>query len=321
MIRRPISWRWCGAVLVALAMAAGPLMPRQAIAQTEFRPVAVVNDSAITGFDLAQRARLMVALGLLPADSEDLEAVALDQLVLDRLKLQAGRVIGLKPTPGMIKTGISELAQRAKISVAEFTALMSNQGVTAMALEDLVGTEGVWRQVIRARFANRVQPGEAEIEAELALLQQHGSSEYRILEIGLPLVADGRTEAQTRALADRLVTELNDGGDFAKAVAKYSKATSAGRDGDVGWVSTTRMPPELARAVAALSVGSVSAPLSVPGGLSLLKLVEKRSTGAIDTSDPRLRERIRKRLIIRKSARLAEGLLQELRRDALIETR
>jgi len=321
MIPGPVSRRWCGVLLIAIAVAIGAMAPQQAVAQTEFRPVAVVNDSAITGFDLTQRARLMVALGLAAADAEDLRPTALDQLVLDRLKLQAGRVIGLKPSPEMIATGIAELASRGDISVAEFKALMSNQGVTTMALEDLAGAEGVWRQVIRARFANLVQPGEAEIEAELALVQKYGSAEYRMLEIGLPLVDDGRNETQTRALAERLATELNGGGDFAKAVAKYSRATSAQRGGDVGWVSTARMPPELARAVAALGIGAVSRPLDVPGGLSILKVVEKRSTGAAGASDPQLREQIRRRLIIRKSARLAEGLLQEMRRDALIEIR
>ena len=45
------------------------------------------------------------------------------------------------------------------------------------------------------------------------------------------------------------------------------------------------------------------------------------STGASQAVDPQLRERIRNRLINVQSARLADGLLQEMRRDALIEVR
>ena len=59
----------------------------------------------------------------------------------------------------------------------------------------------------------------------------------------------------------------------------------------------------------------------MPGGLSLLQLVEKRETGQNLAANPELRERVRGQLIQRKSTRLAEGLLQEMRRDALIEVR
>ena len=59
--------------------------------------------------------------------------------------------------------------------------------------------------------------------------------------------------------------------------------------------------------------------LAVPGGISILKLVDRRERNIGDLNDPQLRERIRTQLVLRKSARLAEGYLQELRRDALIE--
>jgi parvulin-like peptidyl-prolyl isomerase len=70
-----------------------------------------------------------------------------------------------------------------------------------------------------------------------------------------------------------------------------------------------------------MEIGEVSRPLDVAGGFSLIQLVEKRATGASQTVDPQLRERIRNRLINVQSARLADGLLQEMRRDALIEVR
>ncbi len=290
-------------------------------AQTLFRPVAIVNDSAITGFDLAQRAQILVALGLTTADADSLRATALDQLVTDRLKLEAGRVIGLSPTPDMIQAGIEALAQNQDISANEFRAILNAQGVSNLAIEDYAGAEMIWGQVIRARFLNRVQPGEAEIDAELGLLSDRAAFEYRIKEIGLPLESDGRTGAETRALAEQLYNALNQGGSFDQAVSRFSRAPSAGRGGDVGWVSTQRMPSEMLRALSELTVGQVTRPLSVPGGFSLLQLVEKRETGVDAGATPQIREQIRNRLIQQKSNRLAEGLLQEMRRDALIEVR
>jgi peptidyl-prolyl cis-trans isomerase SurA len=106
-------------------------------------------------------------------------------------------------------------------------------------------------------------------------------------------------------------------------VRTYSRAPSAARGGEVGWVSTAQMPPDLAETLRDMSPGQVSRPFPVAGGISILKLMEKRvdNAGTIDASDPELRDRVRNRLSTQRTARFAEGLLQELRRDALIELR
>ncbi len=307
-----------GALVAAVTIAASA---QTSMAQTLFRPVAVVNDSAITGFDLAQRAQILVALGFTSASADSLRSAALDQLVEDRLKLQAGKRIGIKPSDEMIETGVDEFARRGSITANEFRALMNQQGVTDQAVEDMVVAEVIWAQVVRARFGNRVEPGEAEIDAELGLVQSRTGFRYRISEIGLPLGGDGRSDEETRALAAQLSQELNNGGDFTAAVSQYSKAPSAARGGQVGWISTERMPPDLIRALSTLEVGQVSEPLTVAGGLSILKLEEKSATGNSPQVSPELRNQIRNRLAAQQSNRLAEGLLQEMRRDALIEIR
>ncbi|MEE8453678.1 MAG: peptidylprolyl isomerase, partial [Limibaculum sp.] len=300
-------------MLGAIGLAVALLSAAPAPAQTMFRPVAVVNDSAITGFDLAQRAQILIALGFPTASPDALRAESLEQLIEDRLKLQEGVRLGLSAQADSIDAGIEEFADRSGLSADEFRTAMSTQGVTELALNDMVSAEMVWRQVVRGRFARRVEPGEAEIDAEIALLQQRAGVSYRISEIGLPTGDAGRSAAETRALAEELYASLSQGGDFAAAVRTYSRAPSAARGGEVGWVSSAQMPPDLAETLSELSPGQVGRPLSVAGGVSILKLIEKRvdAAGTIDASDPELRDRVRNRLSSQRTARLAEGLLQE----------
>jgi peptidyl-prolyl cis-trans isomerase SurA len=304
--------------LIALA-AIGLVFAGAATAQTPFRPVAVVNDSAITGFDLAQRVLILSLLGYPSDNPEQLQIEALDQLVEDKLKLEAAEQIGIAATPQMITAGIEEYARRAGVPPDEFRASMDARGVTTQALDDMIGAQIVWLNVLRTRYGDQVQPGEDEIDAELAL-GTPGSTEYRVLEIGLPLAEGGR-EAETRALAEELSRSLNEGGDFGAAVARYSQAPSAARGGEVGWLPIDRMPPELRQALVQLEPGEVSPPVELPGGLSILKLVDKRQTGGAPGAELRSREAIRDALINQRSDRLSEGLLQEMRRDALIEVR
>jgi peptidyl-prolyl cis-trans isomerase SurA len=310
-------------MLGAIGLAAVLLSAASAPAQTMFRPVAVVNDSAITGFDLAQRAQILIVLGFPAASPDALRAESLQRLIEDRLKLQEGARLGLKVEDDTIDAGIAEFADRSGLSADEFRTAMSTQGVTDLALNDMVSAEMVWRQVVRGRFSRRVEPGEAEIDAEIALVQQRAGVTYRIAEIGLPASDAGRSVDETRELAETLYASLNQGGDFAAAVRTYSRAPSAARGGEVGWVSTAQMPPDLAETLRDMSPGQVSRPFPVAGGISILKLMEKRvdNAGTIDASNPALRDRVRNRLSTQRTARLAEGLLQELRRDALIELR
>jgi peptidyl-prolyl cis-trans isomerase SurA len=310
-------------MLGAIGLVAALLFTVTAPAQTMFRPVAIVNDSAITGFDLAQRAQILVALGFPTASPDALRAESLERLIEDRLKLQEGVRLGLTAGADSIDAGIEEFASRSGLSADAFRTAMSTQGVTRLALNDMVSAEVVWRQVVLSRFARRVEPGEAEIDAEIALVKQRAGVSYRIAEIGLPTDDAGRSAAETRALAQKLYASLSQGGDFAAAVRTYSRSPSAARGGEVGWVTTVQMPPDLAELLSRLSPGQVGEPFPVAGGISILKMLEKRIDAAntIDASNPELRDRVRNRLSGQRAARLAEGLLQELRRDALIELR
>lgn len=290
---------------------------------TPFQPVAVVNGSAITGFDLAQRAQIMSLLGF-PADNKDaLRKAALDRLIEDRLKMQEAKRLDIKTDPEQIQAGIEELARNVGAKPDEMLAVLSTEGVSQEALKDMITADVVWRQVVRTRFSRRIEPGEAEIDAEIARVQDRAGQTFHIAEIGLPLEEDGRSAAETRALAEQLSERLSRGGDFGEAVRRYSRAPSASKDGDIGWVTTAALPPRIADELRRLEPGDVSKPVEVSGGLSILKVLERRDSAAdnIDTSDPDLRERVRNRLVNQQGARLAEGLLQELRRDALIEMR
>lgn len=307
------------ACLAALAPAAGVAQ------QTPFQPVATVNDSAITAFDLEQRVRILSVLGAPAEDPERLRRIALDRLIQDRLRLQAGARAGITPTDEIVEAGLSEFAGRAGVTPETLLAELQGQGVTRQALEDLLAAQVIWREVVRQRFRQQVEPGEAEIDVEIARAAegQGQGVAYRLREIGLPLAEGDRTPAETRALADRLFRELSAGGDFVNAVDRYSRAASRGRGGDVGWVRASELPPELVETLAALEIGEVARPMPVGEGLTIVQLMDRRAAGGgdLDAGDPDLREQVRRSIMSDRLQRLAEGYLQELRRDALIEIR
>lgn len=311
-------------LLALLLLAASPLAAQTAPpGGTPFRPVAVVNDTVITGFDLDQRVRLLRLLGFPAASAEALQQAALTELVDDRLKLIAGERLGLAPNASAIEEGYGTVAESLEVSVPELRTLLANQGISKQAMDDFVAAGLVWRSVIQTRFMSRVEPGEAEIDGEIALLAGNQSADFRLQEIGLPSTADGRTPEQTMALAEQLRQEATGDEAFTEAAERFSRAASAQQGGNVGWVSGDNLPPEIREVLSALAPGEISPPIQVQGGVTLFRLIDRRERGTreVDTSDPAIRQRVRDKIVRDQSARLADGFLQELKRDAIIEIR
>ena len=312
-----------GLIIGILGVIAFVLFAQHSNAQTPFQPVAVVNDSAITGFDLEQRMRLLRFLGDKSTDMKALRSRALEALVNDRLRLQYGKRSGITINDAAMARGIEIFAKSTNTAPEKLFDELAKQGIAKSSLEDMLAAQIVWSEVVRSRFQQRVNPGEAEIDAEVALIEARQGKEYRLREIGLSAINSNRTEQETAQLAELLSRDLNEGASFSEAVAKYSASPSRSRGGDIGWLSSDKIPPELLVRLSQLQPGQVTAPIRIQNGFSILQLVDVRTSSKITSrlNDPKIREQIRQRLIDQRSARLAEGLLQELRRDAIIMVR
>ncbi len=256
------------ALLLALGLAAG------AAAQSAVAPVVVVNDAAVTNYDVEQRARLLVVNGA--AQDARLGEIALDQLIDDRLKRAASGRAAVDP--GALDAAVADYAAARGMSGAQLDAALARAGVARAALEAALSADLLWRDAVRARFGARAEPSEAEIDQEFALGAGGRVREYRLGEIGLPTAARG--EAATLALAERLLRELNAGGDFAAAARANSASPSATRGGEIGWTLESALPPALAEALADAPDGAVIGPVPIGGGVALLKLHERRVTEA-----------------------------------------
>jgi peptidyl-prolyl cis-trans isomerase SurA len=77
---------------------------------------------------------------------------------------------------------------------------------------------------------------------------------------------------------------LRQGGSFQAYARQFSEASTAGQGGDLGWVRSAQLPDPLAAAVQEITVGQVAGPVEIPGGYSLIYLLDKRQ---VLTADPR----------------------------------
>ncbi len=88
---------------------------------------------------------------------------------------------------------------------------------------------------------------------------------------------DGETAAERQARIEAARAELDAGADFAEVAGKYSDDFgSATAGGDLGFSAGDAFPPEMEEAIAALDVGTVSAPVTTDAGTHLILVTERR---------------------------------------------
>jgi peptidyl-prolyl cis-trans isomerase SurA len=222
--------------------------------------------------------------------------------------------------------------QRARegTSFAELTASFSD------APDALQGGDLGWRPMDRlpqlyAETAARMQPGDV---SELL----RSSAGFHILKLvakrggsGGPVsiqqtharhilirVNEVVSETEARRKMESLRERLVNGGDFAELARLYSQDGSAGKGGDLGWISPGDTVPEFERAMGALKDNEVSPVVQTQFGMHLIQVLERRSR---DVSEDRKRAVARQALRERKLEEAYQDWLRQIRDRAYVENR
>ncbi|MEO9655856.1 peptidylprolyl isomerase [Marinomonas sp.] len=126
-----------------------------------------------------------------------------------------------------------------------------------------------------------------------------------------------RNDTQTKALADKLYTDLKEGADFAALAKEYSEDQgSTLQGGDLGWVTPGTMIPTFENVMNETAIGSVSQPFKTQFGWHILEVEGRRDE---DVSDQVKRANARQALTAQKQDIVLSNWLEELRADAFID--
>lgn len=242
-------------------------------AQNLFSPVARVNETVITEFEVQQRARF---LGLLNSPGATREA-ALEALIDDRLRFQGAQTVGLQITDEGLQSGLAEFAGRANLSVEEFVTALEQAGVARETFRDFVAIQLTWRDLIRARYGNRVQVSEEDVDRAIGAAGQTSGIRVLLSEIIIP--APPQRRAQVLAQAET-ISQVTTEAEFASYARRFSATASRGSGGRLDWSPLNNLPPVLRPLVLGLAPGEVTQPLPIPNAVALFQLRAIEETDA-----------------------------------------
>lgn len=245
-----------------------------------FDLVAIVDDKAITDYDVVMRARLLASQsGLDPRSSitiENLRDEALDQLINDAVRLSLAEENEIDIPFEAVEERLLAIAEGNDFrSIDEFGRSLQRSGVQLQALRNLFTTQAAWQGVEQSLFASSIVIEDSAVDAEFARIQAAtGAREFRVYEIVIPGSGDA-----ARARANSVYNRAAGGQNFPLLAAQVSGVPSAARDGDLGWRLRSDLGSRARAALDAVELGAVTPPFPSDRGYTLLWKAGERVAG------------------------------------------
>jgi peptidyl-prolyl cis-trans isomerase SurA len=250
------------------------------------KATAIVNGEVITQTDIDQRLALLSIANNTPIPTNELDRLrqqVLSNLIDETLQIQAARNEEIEITDADVDKTVERVATNAKQTPDQMAAYLKARGSSIRSIRRQITGEIAWRRLQSKKIESTVSVGDEEVQAVIDKMNaSKGAEEFRVGEIFIS--ANSTNEEQALANADRVFAALQQGGSFVGYARQFSEASTAAVGGDLGWVRPEQLPDVLAQAIRQMRPGTVSRPIKVQGGYSIVAVQDIRK---ILTADPR----------------------------------
>jgi peptidyl-prolyl cis-trans isomerase SurA len=249
------------------------------------RVIAIVNDEALTQYELDEQKRLvleqMKAQKVTPPPGDVLDKQLLERLITDRALLQLAKESGVRVDDVQVERTIERIAQENKLTPDQLRQAIERDGMSYARYRSDLRNEILVQRLREREVDSRITVSDAEVDAFLATAasQVGGDVEYRLAHIFVVVpeqASPDQIEARRRR-AQEALKQVREGTDFAQVAAGYSDAPDALQGGNLGWRAPARLPTVFAETIRGMTPGDVSGVLRSASGFHIVKLQETRS--------------------------------------------
>lgn len=248
------------------------------------RVIAVVNDEAITQYDL-EDARNVVLKQLKQQNVQQPSADVLDRQVLERLiteraLLQYAKENGVKVDDTTVERTIQRIAEDNKMTTDALRKELAKDNIPFAKYREDVRNEIVVQRLREREVDQHISVSDSEVDIYLASVKAAGGdAEYHVAHIlvVIPEQASSQQIEAKRLRAEEALKSIRNGADFAQVAAGFSDASDALSGGNLGWRPAARLPTVFAETVRGMKVGDVSPVLRSAAGFHIVKLLDRRT--------------------------------------------
>jgi len=245
---------------------------------------AVVNNEAITCYEIAQDARALAqqlkqsGQTRLPSAGE-LHQRALDAHIVKTLQLQEARRLDLEITDEEVDQAIANIESKNNLAPGQLQAILEERGIDFAHYRQTLHDNLLINKLVNTAVRSKLQISEESMREYYRKFVKNPQPvrEVHLAQIFLALPSDPAPEqvAAIQAKARRLYERLTHGADFTQLATLHSDAPEARQGGEMGWFFQGAINQRFA-SVMALPVGAVSRPIRSPSGVHIIKVLEER---------------------------------------------
>jgi len=252
-----------------------------------YRPSATVNGEIITATDIEQRMALIRIANnnveLPPEELQRLRSQVFSNLIDEKLQIQEAKAAEITIDENVVNDQFARLATRFKQTPEQFSTYLASKGSSAAAVKQQIRGEFAWDRLLSRNIQSTTNVSTDEVQAvEKRLNEAKGQDEFHLGEIYLS--ATPENAAAVTENARKIIQALQAGGSFAAYARQFSEASTASVGGDLGWVKPALLPQSMADAASQMQPGQLVGPVEVPGGISIMLMIDRRQ---VLTADPR----------------------------------
>jgi len=274
-----------------MILAAGtPARVPAAHAQDSMRIAAVVNEDAISVLDVRERTDLIFAttgLSDTPETRRRIMPQVLRTLIDETLELQEAKRQGFDLELVNLGFAYSIVEQNLGLTAGQLPKFLQYNKLSQESLDRQLSAEIAWNELVTRRMRTD-EVSEEDVDEEMLRIEATANEPAYLLAEMFLAVDEPEREAEVEANMRRLRDAVISGASFPQLARQFSQAASAADGGDLGWIAQSQLGDELAPAVMDLQAGSLSEPIRVIGGYSMILLRERRQGMEIDPKDARI---------------------------------
>ncbi|MFK5969386.1 MAG: peptidylprolyl isomerase [Candidatus Marithrix sp.] len=260
-------------------------IPTVTFAQLLDHIVAIVDDEVIVNIALQQevqniKIKLQQQNIVLPPVKE-LERQVLEKMILTSLQLQLAKRMGINVEDSSLNEKLREIATDNNLNLQGFKAKLETEGRNYEQVREQIRKDMIIHRLQQRQVASRISITDREVDNFLANQEQQGlaTNEYNIWHILLetPNIPSPEDIQIIKQKAEKIVTELKQGGNFQAMAVAISDGSQALDGGNLGWMTIGEMPTLFSGIVNHMKVGKIAGPLRDSNGFHIIKLAAKNT--------------------------------------------
>jgi len=284
------------------------------------RIIAVVNDHVITEADLGNYVLRVLRnnrLDLSNAESVEINSMALQRMIDERLMLQDAKELGIEIETSELNEQLENLKEKYGTDEAFQESLVVMQ-LTVPALREQIKNQLLIQRIIYVHVHSTILVSPQEISERLeAHPEMRRPSEAVKLSHILVRVNGKQTEDEAVTLIRTINERLEQEESFAELAEEFSEGPHASEGGKVGWVGRGEWLPELDTILFESEVGQISTPVRTTLGFHLVYIEDRKTIPAPSTQQ--MAKTIRRNIYNEKFEEAFDRWMDGLREDAYVE--